>query len=82
MKKIINFFKQLIPFYFVGRKKMFESTLDNLGLGETELDYIPKRDMGSIGSKPKTQKDYAKEHTANLSKKRKTSKSTLYKPVN
>jgi hypothetical protein len=82
MKKIINFFKQLIPFHFFWRKKMFESTLDKLELGETELDYIPKSDMGSIGTKPKTQKDYVREHTANLSKKRKTNKPKLHKPVN
>lgn len=61
---------------------MFESTLYKLELGETELDYIPKSDMGSIGTKPKTQKDYAREHTANLSKKRKSNKPNLHKPVN
>lgn len=65
----------LIPFYFINWKKMFESTLDDLKLGETELDYIPKSDMGSIGTKPKTQTDYVKEHTANLSKKIKSTKS-------
>jgi len=65
----------LVPFYFINWKKMFELTLDDLKLGETELDYIPKSDMGSIGTKPKTQTDYAKEHTANLSKKRKQNKS-------
>lgn len=65
----------LVPFYFINWKKMFELTLDDLKLGETELDYIPKSDMGSIGSKPKTQTDYAREHTANLSKKIKPTKS-------
>jgi hypothetical protein len=60
-------------FYYIDSFKLMEPP--KAEPGETELDYIPKSDMGSIGTKPKTQTDYAKEHSANLSKKRKRSKS-------
>jgi hypothetical protein len=33
--------------------------------------YTPLDDMGSVGTKPKTQTDYAREHTPSVSKKRK-----------
>lgn len=33
--------------------------------------YTPLDDMGTIGTKPKTQTDYTREHTPNISKKRK-----------
>ena len=33
--------------------------------------YTPLDDMGTIGTKPKTQTDYVREHTPNISKKRK-----------
>ena len=43
----------LVPFYFINWKKMFELTLDDLEIGETELDYLPKEEILKKKRNPK-----------------------------
>ena len=55
-----------------GKQKMADIAREDIRIN---TETISNEIMGSIGTKPKTQTDYAKEHTANLSKKRKQNKS-------
>ena len=62
-----------------GKQKMAEIAREDIRINTEAVTneiiykglYTPLDDMGSIGTKPKTQTDYAREHTPNISKKRK-----------
>jgi hypothetical protein len=62
-----------------GKQKMAEIAREDIRINTEAVTneiiykglYTPLDDMGSIGTKPKTQTDYVREHTPNISKKRK-----------
>jgi len=62
-----------------GKQKMAEIAREDIRINTEAVTneiiykglYTPLDDMGTIGTKPKTQTDYAREHTPNISKKRK-----------
>jgi hypothetical protein len=51
-----------------GKQKMAEIAREDIRIN---TETISNEIMGSIGTKPKTQSDYVREHTPNISKKRK-----------
>jgi hypothetical protein len=51
-----------------GKQKMADIAREDIRIN---TETISNEIMGSIGTKPKTQTDYAREHTPNISKKRK-----------